>query len=649
MWRIIKRSYRKNALGQGFRPIFYFLCGGLLVIHSGVRCQIRFTRVASFGMMGYSGEIVTDGGISTGACWGDYDNDGFVDLFIANWNNDDNFLYRNNGDRTFTKIIEGTIAHDGGLSSGPCWGDYDNDGYLDLFVSNQQNQSNFLYHNNGNGTFTKVTEGDIVNDYGHNHTSTWGDYDNDGYLDLFVADVGQDNLLYKNNGDGTFEKITQGHIVHDGLASNGGSWADFDNDGDLDLFVPNKNGADNVLYQNNGDGSFILLTDNPAASDGGNSNGGSWGDYDNDGDLDLFVSNGPFFFTGENNALYRNDGDGVFTKITDSPVARDSAKSMSGCWGDFDHDGDLDLFVTNYVHDDMLYTNNGDGTFTQETDGMIVNMATFATGVGAGDYDNDGDLDLFLACWENQNNILYRNDTQGNHWIRIRCVGIRSNRFGVGAKVRIRATIHGKPVMQMREIRTHFGYRSQSATEVHFGLGDAASIEMMRVEWPLGQIDEMREISSNQIIEVTEGKGITNYSQASLPAKQSHIGILFQVYRNEGVDSMTQRYHALRDTASEKYEFSEIALFNLGNYILTAAKKPEDAVKIAQLSLQSYPESGTGYALLGFSSNELGDLSAARENFIIALDRLAAEVDLNVMMKDYIMNSIRRDLKKINH
>jgi len=207
------------------------------------------------------GDLVNDGANSQACSWGDYDNDGDLDLFVANRNNQNNFLYLNNGNGTFTKVTSGSIVNDGGDSQGGSWGDYDNDGDLDLFVANRNNQNNFLYLNNGNATFTKISSGSIVNDGGHSEACSWGDYDNDGDLDLFVANrYNQNNFLYLNNGNGTFTKVTSGSIVNDGGDSQGGSWGDYDNDGDLDLFVANRNNQNNFLYLNNGNATFTKIS-----------------------------------------------------------------------------------------------------------------------------------------------------------------------------------------------------------------------------------------------------------------------------------------------------------------------------------------------------------------------------------------------------
>jgi CSLREA domain-containing protein len=442
------------------------------------------------------GDIVNDISVSNGSSWGDYNNDGDLDLFVANENYENNLLYANNGDGTFTKITTGAMVNDGGLSIGSAWGDYDNDGDLDLFVANHGD--NFLYSNNGDGTFTKVTTGVIVNDGEGSECGSWGDYDNDGDLDLFVANDG-DNFLYANIGDSSFIRITDGQIVNDGGSSRTSSWGDYDNDGDLDLFVANGSNQNNFLYVNNGDGTFTKITDGEIVNDGGASLSSSWGDYDNDGDLDLFVANED----NENNFLYANNGDGTFTKITTGVMVNDGGLSKGSSWGDYDNDGDLDLFVAN-DGDNFLYSNNGDGSFTKITTGVIVNDGGGSEGGSWGDYDNDGDLDLFVTNFFNETNFLYRNDGNSNGWLNLICLGRVSNHYAIGAKVRVKATINSNPVWQMHEIPGNTGRCSQNSLNVEFGLGDASIIDSLVVEWPSGIVQALENVTVNQFLIVEE-------------------------------------------------------------------------------------------------------------------------------------------------
>ena len=463
--------------------------------------QSTFTKITN-------GAIVTDMGMSDGCVWGDYNNDPYLDLFVANSQQGGlNFLYRNNGDGTFTKISTGSIVTDGGNSLGCAWGDYDNDGSLDLFVANGGGGSlgtNSLYRNNGNDTFTKITSGVVVTDAKVSFKGAWSDYNHDGFLDLFVGDNGGGkNALYRNNGDGNFTKITSGSIVNEGGSSIPCAWADYDNDGFPDLFVGNRQGA-NFLYRNQGDGTFVKVTSGSIVNDAGHSIGCTWGDYDNDGFLDLFVSNGGIAFP-TNNFLYHNNGDGTFAKVTTGAIVTDVGNFISCAWGDYDNDGFLDLFVTRQLgQGNVLYHNNGDGTFARVTEGSIVNDRGNSVGCAWGDYDNDGFLDLFVTNGafggENQTNFLYRNNGNNNNWIKIKLVGTVSNRAAIGAKVRIKATIGGRSITQLREVASGVGGQILA----HFGLGDATNIDLVRIEWPSSTVQELHYVAVKQFLTVTE-------------------------------------------------------------------------------------------------------------------------------------------------
>jgi hypothetical protein len=471
--------------------------------------SVTFTKIDT-------GSIATDRGSSASPAWGDYNNDGFEDLFVANtvanFNAQNDYLYRNNGDGTFTRIFTGPLANDSKISASAVWGDYDNDGYLDLFVTvfdYPSPQPNLLYHNESNGTFTKVIAGSIVTDrYAGAFSGAWGDYDNDGDIDLFVARIGDalKDALYRNGGTGGFNRILTGPVVNDSGESFGCTWGDYNNDGKLDLFVPNTVG-NNFLYRNDGNGAFTKITTGAIVNDGGDSRSCAWGDYDNDGFLDLFVGNGKDQ-AAQVNFLYRNTGTGAFARVTTGAIATDTGHFQGCAWGDYDNDGFLDLFVCQYFgENNALYHNDGDGTFSKITTGSIVNDGGDSVGCAWGDYDNDGFLDLFVANAVDSNaqpNFLYHNDGNSNQWLKIKCVGGLSNRAAIGAKVRVQ-TQNGAAASswQMREISGGHGY-GQNSLIAHFGLGNATNAQTVRIEWPSGIVQTLSNVAAKQLLTVTE-------------------------------------------------------------------------------------------------------------------------------------------------
>jgi hypothetical protein len=332
--------------------------------------------------------------------------------------------------------------------------------------------------------FTRVVEGPPVTDGGNSFGAAWIDYDGDGFLDLFVGDYGNDNCLYHNNGDGIFSKVTGGTIVNEG-GSFSSTWGDVDNDGDPDVLCANpgygNSGAPNYFYLNAGGGAFTKVLTDIIAADVSLSNTPSWIDYDHDGDLDLFV------------------GTGCRTEGCSMPPRP------------YRNDGDLDLFVTsNYAFfaiPNAFYENNGNGTFAKVTRGAVVTDSGYiSAGAVWGDYDRDGDLDLFVANQNYENNLLYTNNGSGNNWINIRCVGTVSNRSAIGAKVRLGATLFGHSVRQLREISAQTSYLCMNSQNAHFGLGDATLIDSIMVEWPSGMIDILSDVNVNQFLTITEGE-----------------------------------------------------------------------------------------------------------------------------------------------
>ena len=369
-------------------------------------CGQTFTKITT-------GPVVTTDADSRSVNWVDINNDGLVDLFISNGKagGQNNMLYINLGGGQFTKVTSDSIVMDNKPSDGATFADCDNDGDLDAFVVNWYNQNNLFYTNDGAGNFTAISSAPVVTSGGYSETASWGDYDNDGLLDLYVTRSGgtvstNKNLLYHNDGGNTFTKILSGTPVTDATISRCVNWTDMDDDGDLDLFVTNEGNFNNDenIYRNDGIGLFTKITTGELVTNGAFTMSSSWGDYDNDGDLDVFLSNDR-----ANNALFRNEGNLNFTKISSDTVSNINAHSFSSAWSDIDNDGDLDLFVTNSYYTDtkqlnFLYINNGNGSFSRINNTVPATDSSWSYGCAFADYDNDGFEDLAVAT-VNFNNI----------------------------------------------------------------------------------------------------------------------------------------------------------------------------------------------------------------------------------------------------
>jgi hypothetical protein len=457
---------------------------------------VSFTRITE-------GEIVNTPGTTWGCAWGDYDGDGYADLLVVNGFTDrGNYLYRNNRDGTFSRIrADNPIVLDQTDGSAGVWADCDNDGDLDLLVTAWA-QPNAFYANQGSGVFARITEGRIATDEDSSVGCSWGDYDADGWLDLIVGNgpADQANALYHSRGDGTFERVLAGPIVEEVTSSQGVAWGDCNNDGRPDLFVTHPLTMDS-LFINQGDGQFRKVTGAHPGTVVSPSGGCVWGDYDNDGWLDLFVATaeGPGI---QVDLLYHNTAHGGFERVTNEPMCGITDGTVGSAWGDYDNDGHLDLIVVGHGY--YLFRNKRDGTFERVTTSPG-NDADSGQSCAWADYDNDGFLDLFVGVTHDpSSDDLYHNEGNDNAWLHVRPVGTVSNRSAIGAKVRIRATVWGQPIWQMREIATGDGFTGQSDLRAHFGLGDATSIDTLRIEWPSGIVQELKDVAPNQILTVTE-------------------------------------------------------------------------------------------------------------------------------------------------
>lgn len=533
--------------------------------------------------------VSIDSGASRSVNWIDYDNDHDLDLFISNGfeTGEDNYLYRNNSG-TFTRIFNQPIVQDNMPSDGASWGDYDNDGFTDVCVVNWFDRIKLLYHNNGDGTFSFQNSAPMCNDPSNSETCTWGDYNNDGLIDLFVtnsAGTNHKNFLYKNTGSGNFVKIDTGIVVSETAYSRGANWVDIDNDRDLDLFVCRESGQNEFLYKNNGGGYFTKITNTPLTTNGGESWSGSWGDYDNDGDLDVFVTNA----LNQKNFLFRNDGNFSFTKITNDPLVNETGYHAVSGWGDYDNDGDLDMFVSQaykppYTQKlvNKLFRNKlietGTPGFEKITSGPLVNDSGYTYGFAWGDYDNDGDLDIALANTfrENQQNALYKNElNNGNKWINIECKGTVSNKSAIGTRVRVKSDINGSPVWQMQEVDGQSGYCGQNLN-LHFGLGNSSVIDSLIVEWQAGGTQYFTNVGVNKNVTIVENGIIINIGN-NVDEKKNFE--LFQNFPNPFNPDTRIRYQLSKPVA-----FASLIVYDmLGNKVselVKPGKYPEGSYEV---------------------------------------------------------------------
>lgn len=447
------------------------------------------------------------------ASWADYNNDGFDDVLIVDNTDYHTSLFTNNGDGTFTLDNDNVIYDTMGPSVACTWGDYNNDGNIDLYICNTANNGdeqavNFLYRNDGDGNFTRILEGEIVTDQDWSLGASWADYDNDGFLDLYVSNFVQENCLYHNNGDGTFTKITQGEIVTDNYNTYSSNWVDYDNDGFQDLYVVNYffsslPGQNNCLYHNNGDGTFTKNTTSIIANDLALTQGSSWGDFNNDGLIDVYVTVNDFGDV-KHNLLYKNIDNGDFELVNASPSI-DGGQTFGSAWLDMDNDGYLDLTVSNnggsQARLNHLYRNNGDETFTDQSGDAATTtpLRDFCSTIS--DYNNDGYPDIFTPSYSTTLvHGLYENNGGSNNWISLRLEGVISNRSAIGARI----YCYANGIVQTREVTSTTGQYTGSTLVQTFGIGTETTIDSIEILWPSGIHQIITNPEINQIHQIPE-------------------------------------------------------------------------------------------------------------------------------------------------
>ena len=544
---------------------FILLTIVISLLHSGLAHseQIFLDVTESAGIQfehtdGRSGKRLFNEFLGSGGGFFDYDGDGDLDVYLINGASQNgnvgdipthNVLYRNDGDGTFTDVTETAGVGSTSYGTGATVGDYDNDGDLDLYVTNFGEDQ--LYQNQGDGTFKDVTQEAGVGNREWGTSCVFVDVDNEGHLDIYVTNYAIYNpkedkpcdergvhvycgphayspvhdTLYLSDGDGTFTDVSKqsrpSNLVP--MHGLGVTFGDYDGDGDVDLYVANDQDP-NFLLQNDGKGEFleVALISGVCYNDMGKEEAGmgtDFGDYNNDGKLDITVSN----YQTETNTLYHNHDSSFFI---DNTILSGIAEITHGYlgWGikffDYDNDGYQDIFVANghlmdniselekhvsYPQKNLLFRNLGDGTFANvvsDEDGL--SLKKVSRGAAIGDYDNDGDLDILVTNCNQRADLLKNAVGNRNNWIQIKLDGLKSNRSGFGAKIKVVTGGH----VQYREVHSGGSYLSFHDIRAHFGVGKSEKLDLLEVQWPSGQIDKKTDLDVNKRYLVIEGKKI---------------------------------------------------------------------------------------------------------------------------------------------
>jgi hypothetical protein len=432
--------------------------------------------------------VIADLSRGAGVAWGDYDGDGDLDIYLVN-SDSANKLFSYVGGGVFFDATTALLG-DPGAGTAVASADYDNDGDLDIYLVNEDGP-NRLFVNDGAGGFTDGAGTGPLADASAGYGASWADFDSDGYVDLYIVNDGPNRLL-RNSGPPTwaFTDVTLPPL-DDARKGRTAAWADYDNDGDQDLYLT-RSVYSSRLFRNEGAGVFTDATV-PALADSGITMGAAWGDYDNDGDLDLYLTK-----MWNTNRLIRNDGGGAFSDAT-SPLLADADDGMAVAWVDTDNDGHLDLHVVNYNDPDRLFRNEGGGEFVDASDPPL-NDDGSGWGAAWADFDDDGDCDVYVSTGT-ANRLFWNQLGNLSHWLKVELEGTASNRSAIGARVRVVAGGHS----QIREITSGSGNFSQNSLPAEFGLGDAAVVDTLEIRWPLGLVERATDVAADQFLEVREG------------------------------------------------------------------------------------------------------------------------------------------------
>jgi len=470
-----------------------------------------------------------------GAAFFDYDNDGDLDLFVGEGLNRPDRLFRQNDDHTFTDVAGAAGLVDLRITRGVKFADYDNDGDTDCFAASNGAACR-LWRNNGDGTFADVAAAELLTGL-LAMSGAWGDYDSDGFLDLYVVRRREANQLFHNNGDGSFTEVGANLGVDDPLAGLEAGWVDVDNDNDLDLYLSNDKAGGNRLWRNDG-GVFTDVSFESGTNAAINSMGIGFGDFDGNGFVDIYLTNTPELAS-VGNVLYRNHGDGTFSNVANTFKAFVDRFGWGCEFFDADNDGDLDLYVVNWdptpgmpAARNVLLENIPGQPFSDISASAGVDDAGPGFTLAVADYNNDGYLDMFVGN-NNAPSVLYRNSSSGFRWLKVRTVGTRSNRDGIGARVSIVAG----GIAQFRDVSGGQSYLSQPSHEVEFGLGGVSMVERVEVRWPSGTVDRFENVPAGRLLTVTEGEvDALAVSVTRAEAGEGGVVLDWLVSRNDGVE-----------------------------------------------------------------------------------------------------------------
>lgn len=580
-----------------------------------------------------SSKFQGNGGISGGVAWIDSNNDNFPELVFTNFGLQKNHFYSNNNG--YLVISEEDVIH--GNFSGIAFGDLNNDGTSEILFSTQQNQNNIVLEKENSEWHIGKGYHDYSNSYGDSYSISLLDLENDGTLEIFVANgLFQSNFAFKNNNN-KYENISN-LLTNGNFASFGVTTADVNKDGFQDLFFANKGAKNNELYISDGKGLLKLESENIISKEAGNSNGAVWCDFDNDADLDLFVSNGGFSGSGEVDFLYENKGNLLFEKLSKTIITEKKYRSMSPTCGDFDNDGDLDLFITRYKDTPILFQNNGEWDFSQVELNALNEEVSYATGNAMADYDLDGDLDMAIANWENLNNVVFENISQPNQWIRFKLIGVESNSSSIGAKVEIETS----DKLQYREIISSHGFRSQNdfSAQAHFGLKSTSKVGRVSISWPSGKQEVFNNLNSNKIYEITEGQGITKVIEPKLyfPYTSNQ---LVEIFQRRGAEYLI-------DSVLAKNNFLEPSLKTLIDTGITIGAYGQVIVakNIFNIANELYPNSSEAVFWISFIDALMGQSEKAKQGFKQSLEMTSLDPFLTPLKKEEIMNSSKFELSK---